>query len=207
MRKIICGVLVISLLNVSGCYTYSVLNEEEIENNHPTKDDAFVIVLKDGSEVEYNLEDNPQAFFVRVDEPSDFIFGSGQVYSKETKKQTKFWGKISRDMIDSTKIIQIEDGIYNIFWLKDNTRVAFKAGEYFNILPEDSTGYWIAGKRVNSTFSSKFSGKIDFADISEIQEKNVNKVVNIALIVISIGIVAFLIAAASAVGRTASAFN
>ena len=203
MKKIICSVLVISLLNVSCCYTYSALNEQDIENNHPTKDDAFVIVLKDGSEIEYDLEENPQAFFVRVDEPSDFIFGSGQIYSKETKKQTKFWGELSRDMIDSTKIIETENGIYDIFWLKDSTRVAFKSDEYFNILPEDSTGYWILGNRMYSVFS----GKIDFADILEIQEKNVNKVVTVGLIVLSIGIVAFLMAAASAVGRTASAFN
>jgi hypothetical protein len=186
MKKIICSVLVISLLNLSGCYTYSALNEEEIENNHPTKDDAFVIVLKDGSEIEYDIEDNPQAFFVRV-----------------TKNQKKFWDKVNRKMIDSTKSIETEYGIYDIFWLKDSTRVTFKTGEYFNILPEDSTGYWILGKSGNDIFS----GKIDFSDIAEIQEKNVNQVVNVVLIVIVVGVFVYLVAALVAVGKTAKALG
>lgn len=203
MKKILCSVLVISLLNLSGCYTYSALNEDEIDNNHPTKDDAFVIVLKDGREIEYDPEDYQKAFFVRVDEPSEFICGIGQIYSKETKKQTKFWGKVNREMIDSTKSIETEYGTYEIFWLIDSTRVTFKIGEYFNILPEDRTGYWILGKRTNSTFY----GKIEFSEIAEIQEKKVNQVVNIALIVTAIGLLVYAAAGVSSGAKGCSALN
>ena len=106
-------------------------------------------------------------------------------------------------MIDSTKIIETENGIYDIFWLKDSTRVAFKSDEYFNILPKDSTGYWILGKSGNDIFS----GKIDFADILEIQEKNVNKVVYAALIVICIGLFVYAAAGVAAGGKAAKGLS
>ena len=199
-KKIVVGILVTALLNLYGCYTYSTLTKEEIENKPLTAEDAFVFVLKDGSEIDCDLENNPQANFVRVDEPSDFIFGNGLIYSNETREQTKLLGKISSISIDSTKTIKSGNDVYTFFWLKDSTRVTYKDGDYINILPQDGTGYWVFGKRGNNIFR----GKIEFVDISEIQEKKDNEGVNMVIILIGIGVFAIL-AAGYAIGSAGAA--
>lgn len=172
-KKYVSSILVVALLNLCGCYSYTALSKEEMKNipSTPTSTDKFVLVLKDGSEIEYNTEEDPEAVFVRVDEPSDFIFGSGSIFDKKTGKESIFGGKIDRKMIDSSKIVRTGNEVYHLFWVNNNTRVAFKTGKYFNVKPKDGAGYFLIGKRGGT----RFEGKIDFADISEIQKKEKNE--------------------------------
>ena len=165
MKKIISSILIPSLLfYFYGCY-YRVNDHKEIQTKRP---EAFVLVLKDGSEIDCDFEDNPEAFFVKVNEPSDFVFGRGTIFDKNTRTKSEFWGKIERDMIDSTKIVTTDDGTFHLFWLKDNTRISFKPRAFFDIKPEDGKGYWISGKKENYNFN----GKVDFADVSRTLGKN-----------------------------------
>jgi len=191
-KKIISSILVIALLNLCGCYSSSALTKEETQNYYPDPNDSFIIVLKDGSEIVYDREDNPDAVFVRVDEPSDFIFGTGFIFDKKTKTNSIFWGKVDRDMVDSSKVVKTGSDLYHLFWLNDSTRITLEEGEYFNITPKDSTGYWISGK----ILLDKFTGKVEFEDISEIRNDLIN-VGQISLVIIGISISAFFIYAMS----------
>jgi len=186
-KKIISSILVIALLNLCGCYSSSALTKEETQNYHPDPNDSFIIVLKDGTEIVYDREDNPDAVFVRVDEPSDFIFGTGLIFDKYTQTNSRFGGKIDRNKIDSTKLVRTGNDVYHLFWLNDNTRITFGEGEYLDIKPEESIGYFISGK----ILLDKFLGKVEFGDIYEIRNDLID-VGKISLIIIGLGIFVYL---------------
>ena len=163
-KKLISSILVVALINLGGCYTYSALTNEEIQNSHPTAKDNFKIILKDGKEIKYEYSNDPNTFFVRVEEPSDFIYGKGQILRGQPPS-VKFWGGITRDVIDSTDSFYTNKDLYQRFWLKDNSIITFKEYEYVDITPEDGTGYWISEIKYNHQFISK----VEFNEIKEIQ--------------------------------------
>ena len=169
-KKLISSILVVALLNLCGCFSYSALTEEDIDNNRPTSDEAFKIILKDGSEIEYQPTGTENLFiwneFIRIDKPSDLVVGIGKLLDKKTQTNSIFNGTINRAMIDSSKSTIVDNMLYEIYWLKDSTRVAFRSCEHFDITPDKGIGYWIAGNKAGD----RFCGKIEFDDVKEIQE-------------------------------------
>jgi hypothetical protein len=187
-KKLISSILVVALLNLVGCYSYSTLTEEEMQDNHFTRKDGSKLLLKDRSEIECPLGNNPKTFIVRVNEPSDFIYGRGKIF-KVYPPSIDFWGDIARDMIDSSSSSYINNEAYERFWLKDSSRVTFREGEYVSITPEDGIGYWVAGIKDNN----QFIGKVKFEEIDEIQVKSYHRDINGLIIVLSIAALVTLI--------------
>jgi len=137
-----------------------------------------------------------KTILLRVSEPSDLVVGAGVLFDKRSKEQSMYTGVIKREMIDSTKSTTTVDGIYDIFWLNDSTRVVFRDGEYFSINPEDGTGIWIKGEKDYK----EFSGKIEWEDINEIQRKTPlvsSTAGNVLLAIVGMALFIFLFIATS----------
>ena len=176
-KKIISSILVASLLNLFGCYSYSALSEEEMESGLSFPDEAYRFVLNDGSEIIYQpnekvsiekWESVNKTILISVDEPSNLIAGAGYLYDNKSKEQTIYWGVINGELIDSTKSAVTNGVTYVLFWLKDSTRVTFKPFDYFRITPEDGTGYWVKGEKNYKAFW----GKIEISEVKDIQEES-----------------------------------
>ena len=175
-KKFISSILVLSLLNLIGCYSYSSLSQEELIVKLSFPDEPYRIVLNDGREIIYKPNEKVslnewkriyKTILLRVDKPSDLIVGAGVIFDKKSKEQTIYWGVIKSEMIDSTKSTITNDGTYDLYWLNDGTRLTFKSSDYFNITTEDGTGYWVKGKNNYKDFR----GKIELVDVKEIQQQ------------------------------------
>jgi hypothetical protein len=188
-KRYISSILVVALLNLCGCYTYSAMTEEEIVNNHPTKKDDLKLILKDGSEIICEYQNSPNTFFVRVEEPSDLVYGRGSILYKEQSPTILFWGEILRDKIDSTSSGYVNGEVYQHFWLKDGNCVILKEGDYVDITLEDGIGYWVSGIKNNQTFI----GKVNFDNVEEIQVEGVNWIVVGPMLALIVGLIGTLV--------------
>jgi len=200
-QKLISSTLIVALLNILGCYSYSTIPEEETRNNLLFPNESIRILLNDGSEIFYKPNKTEsltkwdkinKTIFLKVKEPSDLMLGAGILYDYRSKEESIFKGIVERGMIDSTKSTFADNSIYDIYWLKDSTRIVFRSNEYFNITPEDGIGYWIKGERNYKDFG----GKIEFDDVNEIHKQSTiisSTAVTIGLAVIATGLFIFLL--------------
>jgi len=177
-KKIFISLLIVSFFNYIGCYSYSALTEEEINEGRPHPDESFILVLNDGSEIscrpafstnsnELFRTNSNEYYYLRVDKPSRILIGSGDKIDKNTGIKRSFVGVVQGDMIDSSRILIIDNEEYSLYWTKDNTRLSLKKGEFIDILPEQGTGYYIYKPY-------ELERKIAFEDIKEIQESSIN---------------------------------
>ena len=188
-RKLVSSILIVALLNLLGCYSYSALTEKEVAERKFTIKDDIKLILKDGSEVKCVYDKNPKTFYVRVDEPSDMIFGRGNIIYNNQAPSILFWGDIPREMIDSSNASYINQELHKRFWLKDNSNVTLREGGYFDITPEDGIGFWISGTKDESPFY----GKVETEDIGEIQIDKVNWVTTGLLLGVVVGVIVALV--------------
>jgi hypothetical protein len=196
-KKFISIILIAAILNLFGCYSYSALTEKEVGKRKFTIKDDVKLILSDGSEVICEYNNNPKTFYVKVDEPSDMIYGRGNIIYNNQSPSILFWGDIPREMIDSSDFSYINQELHKQFWLKDNTKVTLKEGEYFDITTEDGIGFWVSGTKDESPFY----GKVKTEDIREIQINKVNWVTTGLLMGVVIGVFVALIITMSKTSR------
>jgi hypothetical protein len=170
-RKIIASVLSFSLMiqlpftNI-GCSAAFPTGDNDLsiyinENEH------IIIKLKDGTEIETDTDD---MFF--IEDSSEFFYGKGDKYNYEDKSLSNFDGNFYDYDVDSTKSITNNSTSYQIFWMKDNTRLSFEAGNIFSIKPDSGKSCWVVRKYSRGYFQ-KFSDefiRLDENEISEVQE-------------------------------------
>jgi hypothetical protein len=179
MKKYISAILINSLLlQFVGCYSYSysTLPEEELNAGRPHPDESIILVLNDGSEVScssalmknsnelFSTKSN-EYYYLKIDKPIRILIGSGDKIDENAGIRRDFEGIVHGELIDSSKIFIANSEEYSVYWTKDNRRLAFKKGNYIDILPEQGTGYFICKPY-------KLERIISFGDIKEIKEKN-----------------------------------
>jgi hypothetical protein len=171
MKKYISAILIDTLLlQFVGCYSYSALTKEEINEGRPYSDESIILVLSDGSEVSCSAAlgaDSNEFYYLKIDRPSRILIGSGDKINKDTGVKSSFKGMISGEMIDSSRIIIVDNEEYAVYWTKDYNRLSFMKGEFIDILPEQGTGYYICK-------AYKLERIITFDEIKEIQESSIN---------------------------------
>jgi hypothetical protein len=191
-RKIFISLLVVSLFNYMGCYSYYTLSNNEIEEGQPEPNESIKLILKNGSEFECvplsDYKDN-NLFYLKVDTAGTYLMGRGNVINMSTGVTSNFNGVVQENMIDSSEIVTIKSIEYYSVWTKDNEWFLFKDGNYVIITPEQGTGYfmWTPNEDVR---------KVSFNEIKEIQESDINwglGTLFIALSVAAITAIVFLL--------------
>jgi hypothetical protein len=169
-NKIFISLLLVSFFNYIGCYSYYTLTENEINEGRPDPDESIKLILKDESQFNCSPLFDQQTYdvyYLKVDKPGRFLIGRGDKINKDTKVRSAFEGIVLGEMIDSSRIFIIDTEEYSVYWIKDNTRLSFKKGEFIDILPEQGTGYYLWKP-------NGIERKISFDEIKEIQESSIN---------------------------------
>lgn len=189
------SILIISLcalLVLEGCTSYYVLNEKERLQDRSPDDEAILVTLENGDEIEYE-----PGHYVEVTEPSDVLFGAGYGGKSINKEHIEFTGyrngAIPRSVIDSSKDVIIHSDQYYRCWLSDGSVVWFKNGEYINITPDSGTGWWVLAKKNESGFITK----IDMNGVQKI-EVEVSKNDGLKTLLFALGITALIVGAFAA---------
>jgi hypothetical protein len=183
-RKILISLLLVSFFNYIGCYSYYTLTEEERNTGRPYSDEKIKLILNDESEFEWGPPFNPNIgagdiYCLKVDEPGRFLIGSGDMINKSTLEKSSFKGIVQGDMIDSSRIFIVDSEEYSVYWTKDGNRLSFKKGEFIEVLPEQSTGYYLLEP-------NGLEKKIPFDEIKEIQVSNINWYITVTLIAVGV---------------------
>ena len=172
-KKILISLLTVSFLNYVGCYSYSTITREDIENEKLLIGESFIIIEKDD-----NISVCSPCSFIEIDYPSNFVIGKGEIYNKVNGNLKYFEGRIEREMVDSSKFMATSRNLHTVYWLKNNTRVVFNVGNFLDITPELGRGYYIG----NGLHEGEM---IEFGKIKEIQMEKINPL-NTTLLILSI---------------------
>ena len=168
-RKIIASVLSFSLLiqlpfiNI-GCRAAFPTGENDL-SKYVNENEHILIKLKDGTEIETYTDD---MFF--IEDSSEIFYGKGDKYHYEDKSLSDFDGTFYNYDIDSTKSITNNSKSYQLFWMKDNIRLSFEAGNIFSIKPDSSKSCWVIKEYSEGSVKSNKLIRIYDTDISEVQE-------------------------------------
>ena len=205
-KKILISLLIVSFFNYIGCVsTTYTLNEVPISEAKQRPDVSYILILSDGSEVSCgsSLINNAnelvttfpnEQYYLRIDKPSSMLIGSGDKIDKKTGNRSNFKGIVRGDMIDSSRVVNLNSQEYCIYWTKDNYRLSFKKGEYIYILPEQGTGFFICRP-------FELERIIAFNDIRKIDVKEVKSDTNWWVIGPAIGLSVALLIGIIALGK------
>jgi len=180
-NKIIISLLVVSFLNYVGCYSYSTITTEEKKKRNPLAGESIRIIQHGETEIECD-----SCSIVRLDDPSDFVIGIGELYDKGAKMPGRFEGIVERDKIDSSRIVQTDMKKCSIYWLKNNSRVAFNEGYFLDIKPDLGSGYYLGNGLIETNLHK-------FEDVKEVQIEKINVFTTSLLVV---GIIALVVLSA-----------
>jgi hypothetical protein len=171
--------ILIALLLFCSCYSYFPIAEDEKAVNEPRDDESVLVTLNDDSKIQADSYQH-----VRIEEPSDFIFGSGQQMKKYTGQEYPFKGKLNRMSLDSTKIFKV-DGLNHLkCWLPDSTVISFEDRSYLVVTPEAGTGYLLRGTWSRGGKDSTVLQMIPFSDIKTIEVQKLDGIGTGAFLVI-----------------------
>lgn len=166
MKKIICSILIVSILFYSvSCTSFYSLNTDEKLENYLTVSGCLLFIHKDNRTFEADAKD-----CLFISEPKDYIYGIGDITNKSTKETIHFEGEIRRENIDSLKSTIANSREYTIYWFNDSLRVAFEKDKFIDLRPESGSGFWLLISRNNNQIFEK----IYVEDISEIKVRKVN---------------------------------
>lgn len=194
VEKIISYTLVSSfLLNLIltsfSCKSFYVpVDDEDLQSNITSKN-RLMIKLKDKSQ----LDLNPESYLL-IETPSEFIYGIGNEFDFENKKESKFVGLLSKSEVDSTERFIFRSETLHKYWLKNNKRIIFEEGKVYEITPASGSGFWIVLDSDKDVLR-----KIDAKDIEEIQVRKTNWIASSFLFVVGIGLLALIIAAGQSI--------
>jgi hypothetical protein len=159
--------LAFSSLLLAGCTAFRELSTEELDQGLIPMESPIRVTRRDGSTIESG------AFlhaFVR--DSSDFIIGSGS----ERKSGRSFAGKVPRTEIDSSRQIVYtppagEQHVLLLFYLKNNTSLAFAEYEYLNVTPDLEPGLWFTGTLSDGVNTRLAKGRIDLSSVGKVEAK------------------------------------
>lgn len=135
------------VLIASGCYTYESISKDRLNEGYPKTEDAIRITLTDGSVIE-----SPQYAHLFTLEPTNIAMGNGQ----ERTRPTLFNGIIRASDLDSAKKVSTAKGEFLVCWLKNETSLGFKEGQYLMLTTQDPPGFWCARRRTWPSGSSTY---------------------------------------------------
>jgi hypothetical protein len=188
-RKILISLLIVSLFNFMGCYSYYTLSSKEIEEGKPEPNESIKLILKNGSEFECvplsDYKDN-NLFYLKVDTAGTYLMGRGTVINTSTGVTSNFKGVVREDMIDSSKIVTIKSLEQYSVWTKNNEWLLFNDGYYVIITPEQGTGYFM-------WTPNEEGRKVSFNEIKEIQESNINWSIGTMFIALSVAAITAIV--------------
>lgn len=179
-NKILISMLVVSLFNYIGCYSYYTLTEEEINAGRPYPDDEIRLVLRDSTKVDFGppvTHFNDDGFYLNLDKPDSLLIGNGDIFNSITKAKKNYQGIVEVEMIDSSKTFSVDSKPYSVYWLKDHNRLSFEEGYFAEIFPGQGPGYYL----LEPPDPMK---KISFDEVKEIQISKINWYVTGSLIVL-----------------------
>ena len=193
-KKHIATVLVVAVLNLTGCYSFQTVSSNRTNDFYPPEDKPIKLILNNGNEVKAEAYHHTY-----VDSATYYIIGTGKKIINE-KIELKYEGRLYNDVVDTCKIFLIEQKDCLSCLIKDNSRIVFEEGNYIQITPESEKGLWLTGDMYMpneiSRTTKKISGLINQNDIAEIEIEKLNPD---ATVLFSIGlaiVVGFLIYAA-----------
>jgi hypothetical protein len=187
MKSLIIGLLGSALL-LSSCTSFMPLEAEDRAQGRPKPDESIRVTLVDGSVIEADAS-------VNVSEPSDFVFGVGEMYMmqhlREPLRGISFVGKLPYSLIDSARIVTRGSNRVLVCWISPQrwknsdsadckaflarpgawfmTRIEFEKGDYFRVSGDTGVGLWCAGTLLSNREFSNFAGRIPFERIKEIE--------------------------------------
>jgi hypothetical protein len=168
-RKIISLLLIFCLLiqlpitNI-GCRAAFPTGENDL-SKYVNENGHILIKLKDDTEIETFSE---SIFLIK--DSSEFFYGKGDKYNYEDKSLSEFDGTFYNYDIDSTKSIIGNSKSYQLFWMKDNTRLSFEVGNIFIVKPDSGKSCWAVKEYSEGSVKSNKLIRIYENDISEVQE-------------------------------------
>jgi hypothetical protein len=161
--KIISSILIFCLLiqlpvaNI-GCRAAFPPGDTDL-SKYANEDDQFLIVLKDSTVVQVNPGE-----LIFVEDSSKIFYGRGEKYDYDNETLSDFDNMFYDHEIDSTKVLESNSKFYQIFWMKNNTRMSFEAGKVLSVMSDSGKSCWVVWKKERGEFI-----KIYEDDISEIQ--------------------------------------
>ncbi len=166
MKKLLLIILCGAML-LDGCYSYSVLETGDKEQQLPPDSESIIVTLKNGSVIE------SEAFHhVVVNVPSNFIYGIGA--SLNASRWKVFIGRIDPSLIDSSGERSYDGRRYKMFWFKDNSQIRFFKEYYFAVTPDQGTGLWCIGGKSDGESDSMFAGKVVLGNVQTIEIENIS---------------------------------
>ena len=169
LRRIISYVLTFCLLiqipftNI-GCRAPFPTGDNDL-SIYAEEKEHILIKLKDNTEIETYSE---SIFF--IEDSSEFFYGNGDKYNFEDETQSNFNDVFFNYEVDSTKIIKVNSKDYQLFWMKNNTRLSFEKGKIFSIKPDSGKSCWVIKEYSEGSVKSNRPIRIYDNDISEVQE-------------------------------------
>jgi len=168
-RKIISYILIFCLLvqlpiaNI-GCRAAFPTGDNDL-SKYANENEHIIIKLKDDTEIETNGE-----YIFLIKDSSEFFYGKGDKYDYEDNTLSNFNDTFYNFDIDSTKSITNNSKSYQLFWMKNNTRLSFEAGNIFSFKPDSGKSCWAVKEYSEGSVKSNKPIRIYDNDISEVQE-------------------------------------
>ncbi len=174
-----CLLIRISVMN-TGCVSLSPAGEDNDLAQIKNYKGKILLKLKDQT---YLMTASQN--FIFVSEPSDLIFGKGNVYDYKTRESSDFIGIIDKKDIDSNLVTGKDPRIYHLFWTKDSKKYSFENSNFTSITPDSGKNFWI----VKNYYKGEFR-IIKNEDIREISIEKTNWVLTSLLALGGIGLAA-----------------
>jgi hypothetical protein len=193
-NKLILSILVVAVFNLTACYSFQSVSEDDAIGLNLPEDKPIRLKLKNGNEIRAKAYHHTY-----VDSSVNYIIGTGKKIVDE-KVEMKYEGRLYDNRLDTCEILQIDEKECLSCFMKDNSRIVFEDEKYLRITSKSEKGLWLTGdiyipNEISYT-TEKISGLINQNDITEIK---IEKLDTEATILLSIGlaaVVGFLIYAA-----------
>jgi len=192
--RFISSILIAAILNLSGCYSFQTVSEEEKVGSRPPEDKQIKVILNNGNEVRVKAYHHTY-----VDSSENYIIGTGKKIIDE-KVEMKYEGRLYDNQLDTCEILLIDEKECLSCFMRDNSRIVFEDGKYLRITPKSEKGLWLTGNiyipNEISYTTEKISGLVHQNDIDEIKIEKLDTENTILLSIGLAAVVGFLIYAA-----------
>lgn len=192
MKTPVIILLCVSLL-LEGCYSYCAIAQDENGKVVLKPDQNIKIDLKDETEIEVE----PYRY-ISVEEPENFVYGTGIRIDKAKDSSVEFTGKIYPVSCDSNPSY-VSSGWYSKgerrydYYLSDGTVTQFNQGKFIVVDSSKGPGLWICNGEIVSGWSdtSINNTRIPFENIKNIETDHFS-VGRTVLCVLGVGAGAFV---------------
>ncbi len=171
------NLLLLCSLVVCGCYSFSTISEGEREQ----------ILADPGEQIRIHLDDTSTItlspyHFTQVQEPSDFVYGSGARWDSSARHHDSFRGKSPFISVDT--VYHTTGPLWNLhkeinyceFVTPDSSTLRFAEDNFFVVRRDGGTGLWCAGQKESDGHSEWFTGRIPTGRIVQIETQKISVV-------------------------------